>query len=230
LKYLDYDYTEYLGQDYKINQKKIKRTSTIVSNHVSWLDTVVLIKNVKPAFAPSSEFRNVPILSTLIDSIDSIYIPRGGSEEARNKALTAIKDRQELIEETGKYAPFLIFAEGGTTNGSQIVKFKKGAFFAEKTIRPIVLKYKYGTFSPAFDTIEMLPLIFLNLSFACFKCEVNVLPDFQPNDYLFENFSDKGAERWEIYAWALREVMMQTGGMKPCDTPLRHKMIFEAYM
>lgn len=93
MKYLDYDYTEFLGPDYKRNQKKIKRTSTIVSNHVSWLDTVILIKNVKPAFAPSSEFRNVPILSTLIDSIDSIYIPRGGSEEVRAKALGAIRDR-----------------------------------------------------------------------------------------------------------------------------------------
>lgn len=118
LKYVDSDYTEYLGPNYKTNQKKIKRTSTIVCNHTSWLDTVILIKNIKPAFSPSSEFRNVPIFSTLIDSIDSIYIPRGGNEESRAKALAAIRDRQELIEETGKYAPFLIFAEGGTTNGT----------------------------------------------------------------------------------------------------------------
>ena len=166
----------------------------------------------------------------MIDSIDSIYIPRGGSEEARAKALAAIRDRQELIEETGKYAPFLIFAEGGTSNGSHIIKFKKGAFFAEKTIRPIVLKYKSKTYSPAFDTMEMLPLVILHLCWACFKCEVNVLPDFQPNEYLFENFADKGAERWEIYSWAVREVMLKTGGMKPCDVPLRHKMLYEAYM
>ena len=142
------------------------------------MDTVILIKNVKPAFSPSSEFRNVPILSTLIDSLDSIYISRGGNEESRANALAAIRERQELVEETGKYTPFLIFAEGGTTNGTQIIKFKKGAFFAEKTIRPIVLKYIFGTFNPAFDTIEMLPLIILHLCWGCFKCEVNVLSDF----------------------------------------------------
>jgi len=90
----------------------------------------------------------------------------------------AIRDRQELIEDTGKYAPFLIFAEGGTTNGSSIIKFKKGAFFAEKTVRPMFMKYHSNTISPAFDTIEMLPLIILHLSWACFSCEVNVLPDF----------------------------------------------------
>ena len=81
LKFVDVDYSYYLGPNYKNNVKKIKRTSTIVCNHVSWLDPVVLIKNVRPAFAPSSEFKTVPVLSTLIDCIDSIYIPRGGSEE-----------------------------------------------------------------------------------------------------------------------------------------------------
>ena len=89
------------------------------------------------------------------------------------------------------------------------MKFKKGALYAEKTIRPIVLKYSSKTMSPAFDTLEALPLVILHLCWACFHCEVMVLPDFQPNEYLFENFSDKGDERWEIYGWALREVMMK---------------------
>jgi 1-acyl-sn-glycerol-3-phosphate acyltransferase len=73
--------------------KKINQTSTIVSNHVSWLDPVVLLKNLMPAFAPSSEFRGVPLLGTLMDVIDSIYIPRGGSEENKAKALQAIRER-----------------------------------------------------------------------------------------------------------------------------------------
>ena len=89
-KHLDIDYTEYLGPDYKKNERKIKRVSTIVSNHVSWIDPVVLIKTIYPAFAPSSEFRNFPILNRLIDSLDSIYIPRGGSAENKAKALKAI--------------------------------------------------------------------------------------------------------------------------------------------
>lgn len=101
LQYKDVDYSYYLGPEYKRSMKKIKRTSTIVSNHVSWLDPVVLIKNIRPAFSPSDEFRGVPLLGKLIDVIDSIYIPRGGSDESRAKALMKIRDRQELIEQTG---------------------------------------------------------------------------------------------------------------------------------
>ena len=40
-----------------------------------------------PAFAPSAEFKGVPLLGTLMDVIDSIYIPRGGSEESKARAL-----------------------------------------------------------------------------------------------------------------------------------------------
>jgi hypothetical protein len=55
----------------------------------------------------------------------------------------------------------LIFAEGTTSNGKGIIKFKKGAFFAEKRIKPIFLKYNFGNISPAFDIMEFLPLIIL---------------------------------------------------------------------
>ena len=55
---------------------------------------MVLIKNVYPAFSPSSEFRNIPLLCRLIDTLDSIYIPRGGSNENKAKALEAIGNRQ----------------------------------------------------------------------------------------------------------------------------------------
>ena len=110
-------------------------------NHVSWVDAVLLIKTIRPAFAPSAAFQNVPLFSTLINVLDSIYMPQGGSEDNRIKILQKIKDRQELIENTGAYAPFLIFPEGTTSNGTCLLKFRKGAFYSEKKVRPIFMKF-----------------------------------------------------------------------------------------
>ena len=56
------------------------------------------------------------------------------------------------------------------------------------------------------------------------------MPDFEPNEYLFETHADKGSERWEIYAWALRDAMMKAGGFKQCDMPLRVKVQYENYL
>lgn len=86
-KKIDFDYSYYLGSDYKQKMSQYKNTSTIVCNHISWLDPVVLIKLIRPAFAPSSEFQGVPLLCTLIDVIDSIYIPRGGDEYNKEMVL-----------------------------------------------------------------------------------------------------------------------------------------------
>ena len=73
--------------------KKPKRVSTIISNHTTWLDPVVFIKTLRPAFSPSAEFRHLPLLGNVIDALDSIYIPRGGSEEKKAKALASIRER-----------------------------------------------------------------------------------------------------------------------------------------
>ena len=110
------------------------------------------------------------------------------------------------------------------------MKFKKGAFFAEKTVSPMFIKYKCHTLSPAYDVMEFLPLVIMQLSWAFYSCEVSMMPDFQPNDYLFETHSDKGTDRWEIYAWAVRDVIIKAGGFESCELTLRQKMIYEAYM
>jgi 1-acyl-sn-glycerol-3-phosphate acyltransferase len=99
-QFVEADYSYYLGEDYMKTMRGPKRVSTIVSNHVSWLDPVVLIKQLRPAFAPAADFENVPLLGTLCSAIDSIFIPRGGSEEKKALALAAIRNRQELIEKT----------------------------------------------------------------------------------------------------------------------------------
>jgi hypothetical protein len=47
---------------------------------------------------------------------------------------------------------------------------------------------------------------------------------------LFENYREKGEERWEIYAWAVRQIIINNGKFNPCEIPLREKMVYEAYM
>ena len=229
---VDNDYSYWLGPDYKKNYKPIRRTSTIVSNHCSWLDAVILLKTLIPAFTPSTEFESAPLLSTFIDAIDSIYIPRGGSPEARAAALKVITDRQDLIEEAGEYAPVLVFPEGGTTNGSHLIKFKKGAFVNEKRVTPVLLKYKLDeSCSPEWGSGDLFPLILINLSWlCCMRCDLIIMSDFEPTEYLYRNFENQGSERWEIFAWALREAMAQQGDFRKCDMPLRCKVQYEDYM
>ena len=95
------------------------------------------------------------------------------------------------MEETGLYKPLLIFAEGFTTNGTGLNKFRKGAFSAGRSIQPIVLKYDTTSqISTAFDIIELIPLTTFNLSWSCQKCTILKLPMIQPTDYLYETHAN----------------------------------------
>lgn len=189
-----------------------------------------MIKTLRSAFAPNAGLKSIPVVKTLCDCLDSIYIRRGGTDEQVAEALKVIKDRQDKIEDSEHYNPLLLFPEGGTTNGRQLMKFRKGAFFSEKTVKPIFIKYLNSTLSVAFDTIEFLPLAILMLSWGCTTCNVTIMPDFKPNDHLFQKHADKGEERWQVYAWAVRDAISKAGKFELCESKFREKLAYEKYM
>ncbi len=83
INHVDFDYSQYLGKDYLKTQKLPKKCSTIVSNHQAWLDSLILIYAVHCGFAAKIETKKVPVLSDLIDNLQSLYISRGGTEAER---------------------------------------------------------------------------------------------------------------------------------------------------
>ena len=59
---------------------------------------------------------------------------------------------------------------------------------------------------------------------------LTILPDFEPNEYLFETHGNKGKERWEIFAWAVRDIMQKNGEFGICDMSLREKDDYYKFM
>ena len=49
------------------------------------------------------------------------------------------------------------------------------------------------------------------------------LPPFVPNQYLFETHKDKGESEWEIYAWAVRDIMSKASGKPKIECDARDK-------
>ena len=74
-----------------------------------------------------------------------------------------IVEHQTRVEESaGKMKPIWIYPGGGTTNGSAILKFKRGALVGEKKVRPVVMMLDLeATVSIAYDVVDFLPIGFL---------------------------------------------------------------------
>lgn len=113
------------------------------------------------ALSLDKSFRSVPMMGKLALLLDSIFLPRGSTDEKRKEALDTIAERQDLIEKTGDYNPLLVFVEGATTNNTALLKFKRGAFISEKRVKPVLVNWKVNTCHPAYDTIEVLVLAIL---------------------------------------------------------------------
>ena len=96
------------------------------------------------------------------------------------------------IETTGDYPPIVVFPEGGTSNGKYLITFKKGAFYGLRAVQPIVLKYEWEHFSPAYDLLPISVTLIMSLSFPWYTCTMKILPPMLPNEYLYKEHENKG--------------------------------------
>jgi len=54
-------------------------------------------------------------------------------------------------------------------------------------------------------------------SLTFFKSKLYIMPEFVPNEYMFTKYASKGAEKWEVYAWCVRDAMIKAGDFKVVD-------------
>lgn len=94
-------------------------------------------------------------------------------------------------------------------------------------MKPVLLKYNYGTVSPAYDVAPIFPLyIFQNCLFD-FECTVFELPPFVPNEYMFTKHAGRGKEKWEVYASCLRDVMAKAGELNTSNIHYAEKRKYQ---
>jgi len=117
----------------------------------------------------------------------------------------------------------IICAEGGTSNGKQLLRFKKGCFVGLRAISPTIIKY-----DSAFIDMEssVLPLyahfMLISLNF-WFNIDCLELPDFEPNDYFWEHHQRKDEQKWETYARCMRDIMAKEGKLGKVDMGIEDK-------
>ena len=136
------------------------------------------------------------------------------------------------------WGPLCIFAEGAVTNGVGVNgPFRRGAFVGNLPIKPCYFKYHYKSVSPDFGSIWPRWIATMMLcEFALNEVETHELPDFIPNDYLYNEYAKtiqghEKMEKWEIYAHAMREIIVEHGGFESKITQqLRYKVEIMKFM
>lgn len=90
-----------------------------------------------PSAILKADIENIPVIGPMGRSCGALYFDRAEKEE--KKALMAKALERQVLAEKGIWPPLLCCSEGGTSNGKQLIEFKKGAFAGLRAVTPTVI-------------------------------------------------------------------------------------------
>jgi lysophosphatidylcholine acyltransferase/lyso-PAF acetyltransferase len=96
------------------------------------MDIVVHTLRQTSSHVAKASILRMPFVGPVTAAFGGLFFDRGDKKGSKD-ILSLIAERQELCEQ-GLYSPLIINPEGGTTNGTSIITFKKGAFASLRSI------------------------------------------------------------------------------------------------
>ena len=218
-------YKKYLGEDYfsEYNDKY----SLIVSNHLGFYDIVLNMSINSAGFLAKYDTKDYLLVGTIAQGINCLFVKRE-SQEDRARIFVELEQRQKDFYEGKILSPLCIFPEGTTTNGKYILKFKKGAFYSLLPIKPqIILLDDDLNYSVAIGVGSTGFNYFRSLCYFGCKMYLCELPVIKPTEFMWQNFSHLGTEKWEIFAEVTRKIMCEISKLKPSNKTFRDSKNYE---
>ncbi len=110
----------------------------IVSNHISYVDIIVLARVLTVSFLSKHEVKRWPIFGWLAYFAGSVFVNR----ESRNSVIPALR---EIAERMAHGVNVAVFPEGTTSDGLRLLEFKSTFFElpvkAGRPVLPIAIRY-----------------------------------------------------------------------------------------
>lgn len=168
---------EYEGEEVK----SLPTQCISISNHIGLLEIFWAWGRYCPSFLAKSEVRGIPIIGECASEAGVVWIDR----DSKNKGSDTIKAMRDCFK-TGTERNLFIFPEATTTNGEQLLAFRKGAFLLKKPIIPYVFShpgFRRGfDFDPHYTTVQIWLWMFGLMCQPYTRFKVKFLPVQYPRD------------------------------------------------
>ncbi|WOL10296.1 lysophospholipid acyltransferase LPEAT1 isoform X1 [Canna indica] len=197
-----------------------ERPGVIVSNHVSYLDILYHMSSSFPSFVAKRSVARLPLVGLISKCLGCIYVQRESKSSGFNGVSGVVAERIEQAHQDKLSPMVMLFPEGTTTNGDYLLPFKTGAFLAKVPVLPVILRYHYKRFSPAWDSISGARHVLLLLCQFVNHLEVIHLPVYHP--------SKLEKEDPKLYADNVRRFMADEGHLILSDIGLAEKRVYHA--
>ena len=222
-------YMKYFGNDYKIEYDT--NYSMIISNHTSFLDTLLGMRSYGAGYIAKASVKNTPFIGPCAVRFQSLFVDRENSKD-RQTVLNQIKERQEGMLSGTNPTPIIIYPEGTTTSGGHLLKFKRGAFNALLPLKPVMVKGNGdASYHVGCGNSDVMINYMRGFTKLFYVVEYIELPIMRPTEYMYEKYKHLGKDKVEVYSEVAREIYCEVGGFKKGNGSLRetnrYSMIME---
>lgn len=122
-----------------VNKPKSGDKFLLVSNHMGFLDILMLAHTTPSIFVTSNEMRETPVLGLLTEMGGCMFVER----RSRTRIVEEMKSIAEVLERGFRVA---LYPEATSTNGEQVLPFKRtllmAAAHANVPIQPAVINFR----------------------------------------------------------------------------------------
>ncbi|XP_015688321.1 lysophospholipid acyltransferase LPEAT1-like isoform X2 [Oryza brachyantha] len=134
--------------------EELEIPGAIVSNHVSYIDILYHMSVSFPSFVAKESVSRLPLVGLISKCLGCIFVRRESKGSDSKGVAGAVTERVQEVSQHKNSSRMLLFPEGTTTNGDYLLPFKTGAFLARVPVQPVILRYPYTMFSPAWDSMD----------------------------------------------------------------------------
>ena len=117
---------------------KTDNASLIVSNHLSYIDVLIIASHLPAVFITSVEMRNTALLGMLARLSGSIFVERRRPSGLKGEI-------EDIAAALNQGFPVALFPEGTTSNGDRVQPFKNSLFDAAVAVNadivPVCIRY-----------------------------------------------------------------------------------------
>lgn len=146
--------------------QSFRQNGLIVSNHLSYLDIIVIGTYMPACFVTSVEVKNTLFLGQIVEFAGCLFVERRSKSNIGNE----ISDISRAI---ASGLDVLVFPEATSTNGEKVLNFKRPLFNSAleitSIIKPITINYK---------TLDGVTLSLTNRDKICWYGDMSFFPHF----------------------------------------------------
>jgi 1-acyl-sn-glycerol-3-phosphate acyltransferase len=189
-----------------------ERRAIFVSNHISWLDIIVIGQYLPAYFVAKSDISSWPVIGYLARQGGTIFIRRGNKQQIRTTA-------EKMVWLLKQNSNIIAFPEGTTTIGNEVLHFHPSLFqpalLTRSAIQPVTLQYQGPAkeLAPFVGDDAFVPHLIKMLTLDKIEVQLSFLPVI----------NSSGKNRQSVSLEARNMIWDKISEYSPTDIPIAHQ-------